>query len=286
MIWTKSKHTSNDRVLLHRKSQYESEWVIFWWTVPLTVLIKCTKVTFSEVWTHNLFGSLKSSLKNENWVIYSPLNFKTQFFSSVEHKKRCYMNNRRSLESCMLFTWPLEFSGQLSCSTNSRGDIWDGKNSAWGADTFETKASKLFSHFSYQLFIRVFWFSSSYEMCLPSLQMSVRIKGSYLALNGWNICLDTWELSVHEWCRNLLWLVCFRPMSVYLANHLTWSPASAFLLQITSEVHLFSHIKGKRHQQAVRDSSSIQGRELSDEEVVSSPPLKTNEQTRVFHRSS
>ncbi|XP_016342243.1 S phase cyclin A-associated protein in the endoplasmic reticulum-like isoform X1 [Sinocyclocheilus anshuiensis] len=36
---------------------------------------------------------------------------------------------------------------------------------------------------------------------------------------------------------------------------------------ITSEVHLFSHIKGKRHQQAVRDSSSIQGRELSDDEV-------------------
>ncbi|XP_053345454.1 S phase cyclin A-associated protein in the endoplasmic reticulum [Clarias gariepinus] len=36
---------------------------------------------------------------------------------------------------------------------------------------------------------------------------------------------------------------------------------------ITSEVHLFSHIKGKRHQQAVRESSSIQGRELSDEEV-------------------
>ncbi|XP_034032394.1 S phase cyclin A-associated protein in the endoplasmic reticulum isoform X2 [Thalassophryne amazonica] len=36
---------------------------------------------------------------------------------------------------------------------------------------------------------------------------------------------------------------------------------------ITSEVHLFSHIKGKRHQQAVRNSSSIQGRELSDEEV-------------------
>ncbi|XP_044047992.1 S phase cyclin A-associated protein in the endoplasmic reticulum isoform X4 [Siniperca chuatsi] len=36
---------------------------------------------------------------------------------------------------------------------------------------------------------------------------------------------------------------------------------------ITSEVHLFSHTRGKRHQQAVRDSSSIQGRELSDEEV-------------------
>ncbi|XP_029008526.1 S phase cyclin A-associated protein in the endoplasmic reticulum isoform X4 [Betta splendens] len=36
---------------------------------------------------------------------------------------------------------------------------------------------------------------------------------------------------------------------------------------ITSEVHLFSHTKGKRHQQAVRDGSSIQGRELSDEEV-------------------
>lgn len=36
---------------------------------------------------------------------------------------------------------------------------------------------------------------------------------------------------------------------------------------ITSEMHLFSHTKGKRHQQAVRDSSSIQGRELSDEEV-------------------
>lgn len=33
-------------------------------------------------------------------------------------------------------------------------------------------------------------------------------------------------------------------------------------------MHLFSHTKGKRHQQAVRDSSSIQGRELSDEEVV------------------
>ncbi|KAK9516685.1 hypothetical protein VZT92_024603 [Zoarces viviparus] len=38
-------------------------------------------------------------------------------------------------------------------------------------------------------------------------------------------------------------------------------------IMITSEVHLFSHTKGKRHQQAVRDSSSIQGRELSDEEV-------------------
>eukprot|EP00062_Callorhinchus_milii_P002526 gi/632938794/ref/XP_007906427.1/ PREDICTED: S phase cyclin A-associated protein in the endoplasmic reticulum isoform X2 [Callorhinchus milii] len=36
---------------------------------------------------------------------------------------------------------------------------------------------------------------------------------------------------------------------------------------ITSEVHLFSHIKGKKHQQAVRENSSIQGRELSDEEV-------------------
>uniref|UniRef100_A0A8C8JE74 S phase cyclin A-associated protein in the endoplasmic reticulum N-terminal domain-containing protein n=1 Tax=Oncorhynchus tshawytscha TaxID=74940 RepID=A0A8C8JE74_ONCTS len=36
---------------------------------------------------------------------------------------------------------------------------------------------------------------------------------------------------------------------------------------ITTEVHLYSHTKGKRHQQAVRDSSSIQGRELSDEEV-------------------
>lgn len=34
-------------------------------------------------------------------------------------------------------------------------------------------------------------------------------------------------------------------------------------------MHLFSHTKGKRHQQAVRESSSIQGRELSDEEVVS-----------------
>ncbi|KAG2470308.1 SCAPE protein, partial [Polypterus senegalus] len=40
---------------------------------------------------------------------------------------------------------------------------------------------------------------------------------------------------------------------------------------ITSEVHLFSHIKGKKHQQAVRDSSSIQGRELSDEEVLFVP---------------
>lgn len=38
--------------------------------------------------------------------------------------------------------------------------------------------------------------------------------------------------------------------------------------QISSEVYLFSHIKGKKHQQAVRENSSIQGRELSDEEVV------------------
>lgn len=36
---------------------------------------------------------------------------------------------------------------------------------------------------------------------------------------------------------------------------------------ISSEVYLFSHIKGKTHQQAVRENSSIQGRELSDEEV-------------------
>lgn len=134
-------------------------------------------------------------------------------------------------ESYMLFTWPLEFSGQVSCSTNSRGDIRAGKNSAWGADAFKTKVSKLFGHFSYQLFISVFWFFSSYEMCLSALQMSVRIKGSYLALKGWNICLDTWELSVHEWCQNVLCgrLVCFRPMAVYLANRLTWSPAYVFV---------------------------------------------------------
>uniref|UniRef100_A0A6I8SHS1 S-phase cyclin A-associated protein in the ER n=1 Tax=Xenopus tropicalis TaxID=8364 RepID=A0A6I8SHS1_XENTR len=36
---------------------------------------------------------------------------------------------------------------------------------------------------------------------------------------------------------------------------------------ISSEVYLFSHIKGKKHQLAVRENSSIQGRELSDEEV-------------------
>ncbi|XP_006142656.1 S phase cyclin A-associated protein in the endoplasmic reticulum isoform X2 [Tupaia chinensis] len=36
---------------------------------------------------------------------------------------------------------------------------------------------------------------------------------------------------------------------------------------ISSEVYLFSHIKGKKHQQVVRENSSIQGRELSDEEV-------------------
>uniref|UniRef100_A0A673CP16 U1-type domain-containing protein n=1 Tax=Sphaeramia orbicularis TaxID=375764 RepID=A0A673CP16_9TELE len=53
---------------------------------------------------------------------------------------------------------------------------------------------------------------------------------------------------------------------------------------ITSEVHLFSHTKGKRHQQAVRDSSSIQGRELSDEEVVRTPhPAPCQEQTST-HR--
>ncbi|RLV94836.1 hypothetical protein DV515_00012988, partial [Chloebia gouldiae] len=39
-------------------------------------------------------------------------------------------------------------------------------------------------------------------------------------------------------------------------------------VMISSEVYLFSHIKGKKHQQAVRENSSIQGRELSDEEVV------------------
>ncbi|XP_053933468.1 S phase cyclin A-associated protein in the endoplasmic reticulum isoform X1 [Cuculus canorus] len=38
-------------------------------------------------------------------------------------------------------------------------------------------------------------------------------------------------------------------------------------VMISSEVYLFSHIKGKKHQQAVRENSSIQGRELSDEEV-------------------
>ncbi|ETE66636.1 S phase cyclin A-associated protein in the endoplasmic reticulum, partial [Ophiophagus hannah] len=43
---------------------------------------------------------------------------------------------------------------------------------------------------------------------------------------------------------------------------------------ISSEVYLFSHIKGKKHQQAVRENSSIQGRELSDEEVVRAPVLK------------
>ncbi|KAM4747900.1 S phase cyclin A-associated protein in the endoplasmic reticulum isoform 2-T2 [Rhinophrynus dorsalis] len=36
---------------------------------------------------------------------------------------------------------------------------------------------------------------------------------------------------------------------------------------ISSEVYLFSHIKGRKHQMAVRENSSIQGRELSDEEV-------------------
>ncbi|XP_068131942.1 S phase cyclin A-associated protein in the endoplasmic reticulum isoform X2 [Hyperolius riggenbachi] len=38
-------------------------------------------------------------------------------------------------------------------------------------------------------------------------------------------------------------------------------------VMISSEVYLFSHIKGKKHQMAVRENSSIQGRELSDEEV-------------------
>eukprot|EP00074_Homo_sapiens_P098653 XP_016877761.1 S phase cyclin A-associated protein in the endoplasmic reticulum isoform X3 [Homo sapiens] len=36
---------------------------------------------------------------------------------------------------------------------------------------------------------------------------------------------------------------------------------------ISSEVYLFSHVKGRKHQQAVRENTSIQGRELSDEEV-------------------
>ncbi|CAN0266276.1 unnamed protein product [Lampetra fluviatilis] len=36
---------------------------------------------------------------------------------------------------------------------------------------------------------------------------------------------------------------------------------------ILSEVYLYSHIRGKRHAQAVREHSSITGRELSDEEV-------------------
>ncbi|XP_069836320.1 S phase cyclin A-associated protein in the endoplasmic reticulum isoform X1 [Dendropsophus ebraccatus] len=38
-------------------------------------------------------------------------------------------------------------------------------------------------------------------------------------------------------------------------------------VMISSEVYLFSHIKGKKHQLTVRENSSIQGRELSDEEV-------------------
>ncbi|XP_073508766.1 S phase cyclin A-associated protein in the endoplasmic reticulum isoform X3 [Phyllobates terribilis] len=38
-------------------------------------------------------------------------------------------------------------------------------------------------------------------------------------------------------------------------------------IMISSEVYLFSHIKGKKHQLTVRENSSIQGRELSDEEV-------------------
>ncbi|XP_056428910.1 S phase cyclin A-associated protein in the endoplasmic reticulum isoform X2 [Hyla sarda] len=38
-------------------------------------------------------------------------------------------------------------------------------------------------------------------------------------------------------------------------------------VSISSEVYLFSHIKGKKHQLTVRENSSIQGRELSDEEV-------------------
>lgn len=45
------------------------------------------------------------------------------------------------------------------------------------------------------------------------------------------------------------------------------------MFQISSEVYLFSHIKGKKHQQAVRENSSIQGRELADEEVVCSEML-------------
>ncbi|CAH2273177.1 Hypothetical predicted protein [Pelobates cultripes] len=36
---------------------------------------------------------------------------------------------------------------------------------------------------------------------------------------------------------------------------------------ISSDVYLLSHIKGRKHQLAVRENSSIQGRELSDEEV-------------------
>lgn len=59
----------------------------------------------------------------------------------------------------------------------------------------------------------------------------------------------------------------FLPLSL-LCVHCSDLWPLCLCLQITSEVHLFSHTKGKRHQQAVRDSSSIQGRELSDEEVV------------------
>nr|XP_054954681.1 S phase cyclin A-associated protein in the endoplasmic reticulum isoform X5 [Pan paniscus] len=40
---------------------------------------------------------------------------------------------------------------------------------------------------------------------------------------------------------------------------------------ISSEVYLFSHVKGRKHQQAVRENTSIQGRELSDEEVSLAP---------------
>lgn len=62
-----------------------------------------------------------------------------------------------------------------------------------------------------------------------------------------------------------LWtLCCFCLLCVHCSD--LWP--LCLCLQITSEVHLLSHTKGKRHQQAVRDSSNIQGRELSDEEVV------------------
>ena len=47
-------------------------------------------------------------------------------------------------------------------------------------------------------------------------------------------------------------------------------------------MHLFSHTKGKRHQQAVRDSSSIQGRELSDEEVVRITHTHTHTHTHTL----
>lgn len=104
------------------------------------------------------------------------------------------------------------------------------------------------------------------------LALSFKLTFSVLLTSPWGILFQPVSQG------SLLTLSCLRLHCVHRGD--LWP--LCLCLQITSEVHLFSHTKGKRHQQAVRDSSSIQGRELSDEEVVRIAHTPYQEQTCVM----